>query len=107
MARVLAVAVGASLVLASPIVLAGCGGKAPTATASTTTVTRHVSRLPAKAVRIHWKKEALVPAPRAGRVCVVTYKTGRLCARYVFGEIPAVAMKRKLRAKGWVVVPSN
>ncbi len=105
MSRVPAVVVGACLALACSIVLAGCGGK--TTTASTTTVARHVRRLPANAVRIHWKQVALVPAPRAGHVCIVTYKTGRLCASYVFGEIPAVAMKRKLRAKGWVVVGSN
>jgi hypothetical protein len=102
-----AVAVGACLVLASPIVLAGCGGNGKTTASSTTTVTRHVRRLPANAIRIHWKKEALVPAPRAGRVCVVTYKTGHFCARYVFGEIPAVALTRKLRAKGWIVVRSK
>jgi len=94
-------------VLAGPIVVAGCGGKGTTAVASTTTVTRHIRPLPANAVRIQWKKEALVPAPRAGRVCIVTYKTGRFCARYAFGEIPAVAMKRKLRTRGWIVVGSS
>jgi hypothetical protein len=93
-------------VLASPIVLAGCGGKTAT-TPSTTTVTRHIRRLPANAIRIHWKKEALVPAPRAGHVCIVTYKTGHFCASYVFGEIPAVALTRKLRTKGWIVVGSK
>jgi hypothetical protein len=93
-------------VLASPIVLSGCGGN-KTAAASTTTVRRHVRPLPANAVRIHWKKRALVPAPRAGHVCIVTYKTGRFCASYLFGEIPAVALKRKLRAKGWIVVGST
>jgi len=108
MAWVRAVVVGAGLVLASPIVLAGCGGKGTSAAAPTTTVTHHVRRrLPANAVRIHWKKEALVPATRAGRVCIVTYKTGRFCAGYVVGEIPAVALRAKLRAKGWVVVRSN
>ncbi len=106
MIRVRAVAVGACLVLASPIVLAGCGGKGKTA-AATTTVPRHIRRLPANALRIHWKKEALVPAPRAGRICVVTYKTGHFCARYVFGEVPAAAMKRKLRARGWILAGSN
>jgi hypothetical protein len=105
--RIRAVAVGAGLLLAGPIVLAGCGGKSPAAGSTTTAVTRHTRPLPANAVRIHWKAEALVPAPRAGRVCIVTYKTGHFCARYVFGEIPAVAMTRKLRARGWIVVRSN
>jgi hypothetical protein len=48
-----------------------------------------------------------VPAARAGHVCVVTYKTGRFCAAYRTGEIPSVALKRDLRARGWVVVASN
>src|SRR3989442_10337340 len=103
MARTAAVAVGACLVLVGPTILAGCGGNGTSEAPTTTTVTRHGRPLPANAVRIHWKNEALVPAPRAGRVCVVTYKTGHFCARYVFGEIPAVAMTRKLRARGWIV----
>src|ERR1700693_6282427 len=107
MTRVHAVAVGACLVLASPIVLAGCGSNGKPAASPTTPVARPIRRLPANAIRIHWKKEALVPAPRAGSVCIVTYKTGRFCASYVFGEIPAVALKRELRAKGWIVVGSN
>jgi hypothetical protein len=106
MARVRSVAVGACLVLAGSIVLAGCGSNDKTA-ASTTTVIRHGRPLPANAVRIHWKKKALVPAPRAGHVCIVTYKTGRFCASYGAGETPAVALKRELRAKGWVVVESS
>lgn len=105
-ARVRPVALGASLLLAGSIALAGCGGN-KAAPASTTTVTRHVRPLPPNAVRIHWKPKALVPAPRAGHVCVVTYKTGRFCANYVSGEIPAVALKRALRAKGWIVVASK
>jgi sulfur transfer complex TusBCD TusB component (DsrH family) len=48
-----------------------------------------------------------VPAARAGHVCVVTYKTGRFCAAYRAGEIPSVALKRDLRARGWIVVASN
>jgi hypothetical protein len=107
MTRVEAIAAGACLVLAGPIAVAGCGGGGTGATPPTTTVARHVRRLPANAVRIHWKKEALVPASRAGRVCVVTYKTGHFCARYVFGQVPAVALTRKLRASGWIVVRSN
>jgi hypothetical protein len=107
MARVHAIAAGASLVLASPIAVAGCGGGGTAATAPTTTVARHVRRLPANAIRIHWKNEALVPASRAGRVCVVTYKTGRFCGRYVIGQIPAVVLTRKLRESGWIVVRSK
>jgi hypothetical protein len=93
--------------LASPIALAGCGGKGQTAVASTTTVARHVRRLPANAVRVHWKPEALVPASRTGRVCIVTYKTGRFCARYSVGATPATVLTRKLRDKGWIVVRSK
>jgi hypothetical protein len=107
MAWIRAIAVGTCLVVASPIVLAGCGGKGKPPAASTTIVTRHGRRSPANAIRIHWKKEALVPAPRAGHVCIVTYKTGRFCAKYVVGEIPAVALTQKLRARGWIVVRSD
>jgi hypothetical protein len=104
-ARILTVVVGGCLVLAGPIVLAGCGGKGTPVAAPTTTVARPSRPLPANAIRIEWKKEALVPAPRAGNICIVTYKTGHFCARYVFGQIPAEAMKRKLHASGWVVAP--
>ena len=90
--------------LAGPIVLVGCGSKATTTTAAAPTATVTHRRLPANAIRIHWKKEALVPAPRPGHVCIVTLKTGHFCATYVFGEIPAVALTRKLRTKGWIVV---
>jgi hypothetical protein len=107
MARVHAIAVGVTLVLASPIAVTGCGGGGTTTTTPTTTVGRHVRRLPANAVRIHWKNTALVPASRAGRVCVVTYKTGHFCASYVVGQVPAVALTRKLRASGWIVVRSK
>ena len=107
MARNRAVVVGVGLLLASPLVLAACGGKGTPAAATTTTIKRHVRRLPANAVRIHFKSEALVPATRSGRVCVVTYKTGHFCATYVRGEKPAVALKRGLRAAGWIVVTTN
>ncbi len=106
MTRIRAVAVGTALSLVAPIVLAGCGGGGKAAV-STTTVTHPGKRLPANAVRIHWKPAALVPAARAGHVCIVTYKTGRFCAAYRSGEIPSVALKRDLRARGWVVVASN
>lgn len=107
MARNHAVVVGAGLLLASPLVLAACGGKSTTAATTTTTVKHHVRRLPANAVRIHFKSESLVPATRAGRVCVVTYKTGHFCATYRSGERPAVALKRQLRLAGWVVIQSR
>jgi hypothetical protein len=107
MARVHAIAAGACFLLASPITAAGCGGGGTTATPPTTTVARHVRRLPANAVRIHWKNEALVPASHGGRVCVVTYKTGHFCASYTVGQIPAVALTHKLRASGWTVVRSK
>lgn len=106
MTRIRAVAMGAALSLALTVVLAGCGG-ADKGAVSTTTTTHPARQLPANAVRIHWKKAALVPAARAGHVCVVTYKTGRFCAAYRAGEIPSVALKRDLRARGWVVVASN
>ena len=107
MNRVPTVVVGACLLLAGPIVVVGCGGGSTPAAATTTTSTRPISRLPANAVRIHWKKAALQPSPRAGHVCVTTYKTGHFCANYAAGEIPSVALKRQLRAKGWVVVESS
>jgi hypothetical protein len=107
MERTRAVVVGASLLLASPLVLAACGGNGKGTAVSTTTVARHVRRLPANAVRIHWKQAALVPAPRAGRVCIVTYKTGHFCANYAAGETPAVVLRRTLRSKGWIVVESR
>jgi hypothetical protein len=106
MTRIHVVSIGAALSLALPVVLAGCGG-ADKEAVSTTTATHPPRRLPANAVRIHWKRSALVPAARAGHVCVVTYKTGRFCAPYRAGEIPSVALKRDLRARGWVVVASN
>jgi hypothetical protein len=104
--RVHSAAVGACVVLAGPILLAGCGASGPTS-GSTTTATHHVRPLPANAVRIHWKTRALVPAPRAGHICITTYKTGHFCATYALGQTPAVILKRKLRAKGWVVVETT
>ena len=105
MTRIRAVSMGAALSLVLTVVLAGCGGADKGAVSTTT---NHAARrLPANAVRIHWKKAALVPAARAGHVCVVTYKTGRFCAAYRTGEIPSVALKRDLRARGWIVVASN
>jgi hypothetical protein len=101
--RIPAVVIGAFLVLASSMLLAGCGGKK--AAAITTTIVRHHGRpLPKNAIRVHWKPAALVPAARPGRVCIVTYKTGHFCASYALGEIPSVNLRRKLRTKGWVVV---
>jgi len=100
------VSIGAALSLALPVLLAGCGG-ADKGTVSPTSTTHAARRLPANAVRIHWKQAALVPAARAGHVCVVTYKTGRFCAAYRTGEIPSVALRRDLRARGWIVVASN
>jgi hypothetical protein len=45
----------------------------------------------------------LVPAPRNGRVCIVTVETGHFCARYRIAQIPAVQLKKKLLTKGWHV----
>ena len=99
-------AVAGCLLLSCAILLAGCGSSGKTA-ASTTTVAHHVPQLPANAVRIHWKAKALVPAPRAGHVCITTYKTGHFCASYRAGETPAVALRREARAMGWILVSSN
>jgi hypothetical protein len=101
------IAAGACAALAGPLFVVGCGGKPAATTTPTVTATRHIRPLAANAIRVHFKQAALVPAARAGHVCIVTYKTGHFCAKYVFGEIPAVAMKRKLRAKGWILVGSH
>jgi hypothetical protein len=101
-ARRLTVGVGILLAAALSGVLAACGGHAAV---TTTTVSRpHSKPLPANAIRVHWKPEALVPAPHTGRVCIVTYKTGHVCAAYRLGQVPATMLKRKLRARGIVVV---
>src|SRR6476469_2865308 len=105
MPRVQPVALAASLLLSGSIALAGCGGK--TTATTTSTGTTAVQTLPANAIRVHWKPRALLPAARGGRVCITTYKTGHTCTRYLAGEVPAAALKRALRAKGWVVVDSN
>lgn len=105
MARVQSAAFAATLLLAGTVALVGCGGK--TTAATTSTGTTQVQTLPANAIRVHWKPKALVPAARGGRVCITTYKTGHTCTRYVAGEVPAAALKRALRLKGWVVVDSN
>jgi hypothetical protein len=59
--------------------------------------------LPPNTIRIHWHKNALVPATRNARVCIVTVKTGHFCANYRIGQIPAVQLKRKLLERGWLV----
>jgi hypothetical protein len=101
--RRLTVGVGILLAAALCGVLVACGGGH--AAAPTTTVSRpHSKPLPANAIKVHWKREALVPAPHSGRVCIVTYKTGHICAAYHLGEIPATALKQKLRKRGYVVV---
>ncbi len=106
MARILSFIAGATVLLAGAIILVGCGGKSA-ADPATTTVTHTAPPLPANAVRIHWKPNALVPAARAGHVCITTYKTGHFCASYLAGEIPAAALRRDARAKGWILVTSN
>ena len=96
--RVVAVAIAVVVSTAT-----GCGGSS--STAPTTTITKPKPKpLPANAIKIHWKKSALVPASHSGQVCIVTYKTGRFCASYRLNDIPATNLKRRLRAKGWVVI---
>ncbi len=90
--------------LSGMLLLTGCGAVNGPPEAPSTTVMRKVRSLPANALRIHWKDAALVPALRAGHVCIVTYKTGHVCAKYSFGQLPAVALKEKLREEGWVVL---
>lgn len=103
MANVRVVVLALALAVGCSAGLTACGGSTD---AVTTTVAARPTPtpLPRNAIKVHWKKSALVPAPRAGRVCVTTYKTGYFCAAYRFGQIPATALKRKLRAKGFVVV---
>jgi hypothetical protein len=97
--------VALTVALAAPIsaALTACGGG--TTAVTTTAPPRTTPKpLPRNAIKVHWKRSALVPAPRAGRVCITTYKTGYFCAAYRFGQIPATALKRKLRTKGFVVI---
>ena len=83
------------------IVVCGCGGSNQAAAPTTTVAPRPKPRpLPPNTIRIHWHKDALVPAPRAGRVCIVTVRTGHICARYRLAQIPAVQLKKKLLTKG-------
>jgi hypothetical protein len=98
------VALGAVLVCGSPIVLGACGGGGQSAATTTVAPPRPKTRpLPPNTIRVHWHKDALVPAPRSGRVCIVTYKTGRVCAAYRVAQIPAVMLKNKLALKGFHV----
>jgi hypothetical protein len=91
---------GALLACGSPIVLGACGGGGESA-ATTTIAPRPKPRpLPPNTIRVHWHKDALVPASRSGRVCIVTYKTGRVCAPYRVAQIPAVMLRKKLASKG-------
>lgn len=93
-----------SAALVAAIVLAGCGGGKDVA-APTTTAPRPVARhLPPNGIRIEWKEAALRPAVRPGRLCIVTVKTGRFCARYETGQIPATALKIKLLEHGYIPV---
>ena len=91
------------------IPLGACGGGGHPAAVTTTVARKPPPRpLPPNAIRIHWHREALLPAIRRGRVCIVTVKTGHFCARYRVHQIPAVELKKKLQAKGFRVldVPS-
>ena len=103
MANVRVVAVALILAIGMPIALTACGGS-DAAVTTTVAAKPKPKPLPRNAIKVHWKRSALVPAPRAGHVCITTYKTGYFCASYRFGEVPAAALKRKLRSKGFIVV---
>jgi hypothetical protein len=90
--------------------LAACGvasDKASQTTTTTAAVRRPGHRLPPNAIRIEWKKNALVRATRPGRLCVVTVKTGHFCASYRKGEIPATMLRIKLLEHGFVPVAAR
>lgn len=94
-----------TLALAGPVALTACGGGGGTAAVTTTSLPKPRSKpLPPNAIKIHWKKKALARAQRAGHVCIVTYKTGRFCASYSVGQVPATAMKQKLLENGYIPV---
>jgi len=102
-ANVRVVAVALFLAIGMSIALTACGGS-DAAVTTTVAAKPKPKPLPRNAIKVHWKRSALVPAPRAGHVCITTYKTGYFCASYRFGEGPAARLKRKLRSKGGMVV---
>ena len=106
--RLHTVALGISLCVGLISVVACGGGNRPEAVTATAARAPRPRPLPPNAIRIHWHREALLPAIRRGRVCIVTVKTGHFCARYRVHQIPAVELKKKLQAKGFRVldVPS-
>ena len=90
--------------VAGSILLVGCGGNAHVATTSTSTPTTTSRPLPPNAIRVHWKPPALRVAKRLGRVCITTVKTGRFCATYTNGQIPATQLRIKLLEHGFIPV---
>jgi len=102
--RLHTVALGISLCVGLISVVACGGGNRPEAVTATAARAPRPRPLPPNAIRIHWHREALLPAIRRGRVCIVTVKTGHFCARYRVGQVPAVELKKKLQAKGFRVL---
>jgi hypothetical protein len=98
------VALLVSFAIGGPLALTACGGSGVAAGTTTAAPKPRSKPLPPNAIKIHWKKHALVPAPRPGHVCIVTYKTGRFCASYRAGQVPATAMKRQLLENGYIPV---
>ena len=99
-----AVTLGTALALAALIVPLGCGDGANTAPTTTLAPHRHTNRLPPNGVRVQWKKEALRPATRPGRICITTLETGHFCASYRIGQTPATALKIRLLEHGYIPV---
>jgi len=101
------VVLAACLVLTGPIVLAGCGGKAPAAARRLSHRRTPSVPLPFPAQPISDSSGStgyLVPAPGPGRICLVTYNTGRFLRELCLRRFRLPRMTRKLRrAKGWVV----
>jgi len=104
MTHVRTVALVVALAVAGPVALTGYGGSGSAAVTTTSLPKPKSKPLPPNAIKIHWKHRALVRAQRAGHVCIVTYKTGRFCASYDVGEVPATAMKQKLLENGYIPV---
>ena len=58
---------------------------------------------PPDLVRLRWRPDELVPARGPGRICVTDAKHGRICASFVAGERPAIALTHEVERRGMFV----
>jgi hypothetical protein len=61
----------------------------------------------ANTISVRWRPSDLAPATTAGRICLTTEATARLCASYALGEKPADALTRELERRGLRVESSG